>query len=109
MIQFRRREILLIFVMLVVITAAVFGVGIYMGHEVAALKQEVRGDSQLELVMAEPLEAEPIKKEPEPVVPAPARPLTGYTIQVSLLDEFEKAEALRDKMKELGFPSVFLN
>ena len=28
---------------------------------------------------------------------------------MSLLDEFEKAEALRDKMKELGFPSVFLN
>jgi len=106
-IQFKLREIVLIFVMLVLVTSAVFGLGIFLGHEFQQVGDKVVKQIDLEIekeTEPQPPQAALEEKTPEPIL----KPLRGFTIQVALLEDEEAAKAEKDRIEALGFPSVFI-
>ena len=73
----------------------------------AELVQEVPKDKPLETALLEPspISSVPVveaKPEPQPL------PLTGFTIQVALFEKQEEAQAEKERIQSLGFPSVLL-
>lgn len=147
MIEFKRREILLIFVMLIFVTTIVFGLGVFLGSEFKLLAEKPVSvaDLTLETTEVETVDARtpdalvpvtvpktvtdasltepkavPVVEEgkitwvavsapPAVIPPAPTpKPLDGYTIQVDLLEEEEVAHLEMERIKKLGYPSVFL-
>jgi len=143
MIEFKRREILLIFVMLIFVTTIVFGLGVFLGSEFKLLAEKPVNvaDLTLETTKVETVDAgtpdasvpaivadvsltEPkavpvveagkvtwveVTAAPEIIPPAPKpRSLDGYTIQVDLLEDEEVANLEMERIKKLGYPSVFL-
>ena len=104
-IQFKRKEIVRIFAMLVGVSLVVFSLGIFIGRE--SPKKEVPKDKPLETALLEPspISSVPVveaKPEPQPL------PLTGFTIQVALFEKQEEAQAEKERIQSLGFPSVLL-
>ena len=136
MIQFKKREIVFIFFMLVMVTTVIFGLGLFLGHEhnnlllkpieVAEIDPLINGvEADVQEKVAEVAEVDELQPTPEPkeeppmpvevvevpepikVAPEP-RALTGYTIQVDIMDEREVAELEMQRIQKIGFPSVYV-
>ena len=106
-IQFKRKEIVRIFMMLMGVSLIVFSLGIFIGRE--SPKKETQKDKPLETTLLEPSS---VADAPVPAV-APAQkpsplPLNGFTIQVALFEAQEEAQKEKERIQSLGFPSVAL-
>lgn len=117
MIQFKKREIVFIFVMFVAVATLVFSMGIYIGgifvsHEFksSALKKENPQLSQLTLKTESSVssiengENNPVNVETTETKPLPE--LLGFTIQVSAVEDRQMAWMEVERLKGLGFPTV---
>ena len=108
-VQFKRKEIVRIFVMLIGVSLVVFSLGIFIGRE--SPKKEVSKDTSLESTLLEPALSPPppvTSVLPEKSDPLKLWPLTGFTIQVALFETQEEAQKEKERIQALGFPSVLL-
>lgn len=114
----------MIFIMLVMVTTVVFGLGVFLGHEFQrvavraddpmaniGLKAEIPTEVEpIEVVLTEAKPPEKLEEKPEVIEEKPAepKPLTGYTIQLDIVESLEVAELERRRIESLGYPSVFV-
>ncbi len=111
-IQFKRKEIVRIFAMLIGVSLVVFSLGIFIGRESS------KKEKPLETALLEPQPVIPsprflegrLHEESLPVPPVKPEPLplTGFTIQVALFEIQEEAQQEKERIQSLGFPSVLL-
>ncbi|MBI3017020.1 MAG: SPOR domain-containing protein [Deltaproteobacteria bacterium] len=97
-IQFKRKEIVRIFVMLVGVSLIVFSLGIFIGRESPKMVLE---PSVIPSVSEESLPTV-VDQKPSPL------PLNGFTIQVALFETPEEAQKEKERLQSLGFPSISL-
>ena len=105
-IQFKRKEIVRIFVMLIGVSLVVFSLGIFIGRE--SPKKEVSQEIKMETTLVEPSVVPPAPIAPVSHEKSAPLPLTGFTIQVALFEDSEEAHKEKERIQALGFPSVSL-
>jgi septal ring-binding cell division protein DamX len=115
MIQFNKRAIVFIFILFIGVTTLVFSMGIFIGGSFVDTVSQLRKGSQNDAL---PLNAEMIdesvnaeisdeSKKTEPPLQTQALPeLRGFTIQVSVVENYEEAAMEIERLKRLGFPTV---
>lgn len=118
MVQFKKREILFILILFVGVTTLVFSMGIFVGgifvgNELRSLPPEKGNLSSADPLVSEknngpenPQTTDVIEKT-LPSSETPQTPLLGgFTIQVSIEENYEEALTEVERLKLLGFPTV---
>ncbi len=112
MIQFKKREIVFIFILFIGVTTLVFSMGIFIGgifvgHEFKSARlHTIQNDPVPVKVETADESILPLGKTETPSETQSLPELRGFTIQVSTVENHEEALMEVERLKRLGFPTV---